>query len=376
MGLAQAPLYAMKLAQRAACQTKEPVDFSSIKPFGRPFEHIPQYVFENCNQVTRHTWSLDYFHKLKGVVAGITPEKFEASSAKKKQIAQQTNQSFNVTKEVARAEGYDWIHGLNLIETEYLGKGDMTVEDIKRTNAALSRLTVSRPGEYRTRGAYWLKHLIPQEEVIFLHFVEHNLDILLNEGRFEYSTHVFSYDPARHTVSKKDILDLLHFYDTNRDLLVEMQEPHKKFDFTIVEAWIEEQKGSPWYMPGYVDFNAWRMKRTHEFPHFNNIPVLLSNALQQARFFEHPIARAAYVWFEIVRIHPWDGANKRTGRLCAAKILLDHGYLPPLITQEDEQEYKQILIDGFDDENGSSAFIGFVTRLVKKTQDMFAGKIV
>ena len=59
----------------------------------------------------------------------------------------------------------------------------------------------------------------------------------------------------------------------------------------------------------------------------------------------HPIEQAAHLWLDLVRIHPFNGAHKRTGKALASFILLKHGYLPPLITEEDVELYTKILIE-------------------------------
>ncbi len=100
----------------------------------------------------------------------------------------------------------------------------------------------------------------------------------------------------------------------------------------------------------------------------------MQKVLEELKYIEHPIARAAYLWFQIVKIHPWHEANKRTGKALASLILLQHGYLPPLITKEDEPRYRQVFLKNFDKPNGHRAFISYIAELIVKTQEKFKGK--
>jgi len=49
-------------------------------------------------------------------------------------------------------------------------------------------------------------------------------------------------------------------------------------------------------------------------------------------------------------------------------------YLPPLITQEDEKEYIETFIQGFDKEDGFEKFKQFVVKMIIKTQETFKGQ--
>ncbi len=88
----------------------------------------------------------------------------------------------------------------------------------------------------------------------------------------------------------------------------------------------------------------------------------------------HPIEKAARIWLNIVRIHPFNGAHKRIGKAIASRILLEHGYLPPLLISSDYQLYKQTLIDSLDPRQGDELFTQFVTRMVKRAQDAHTGQ--
>lgn len=89
-----------------------------------------------------------------------------------------------------------------------------------------------------------------------------------------------------------------------------------------------------------------------------------------------PIEQAAFIWWEIVRIHISSDANKRTGKALASIILLQNGYLPPLITQEDEDLYIDTFINNFDKKDGFENFKQFVVNMIIKTQEHFKGQLL
>ena len=102
-------------------------------------------------------------------------------------------------------------------------------------------------------------------------------------------------------------------------------------------------------------------------------PQVIESRLRQALLYcssesLHPIEQAAHLWLDLVRIHPFNGAHKRTGKALASFILSKHGYLPPLITEKDLESYTKILIDSLDPKTGYERFTQFVARLVKRTQ--------
>ena len=68
---------------------------------------------------------------------------------------------------------------------------------------------------------------------------------------------------------------------------------------------------------------------------------LESNLLQQQVHDE--INMAQYVHHQIVAIHPWHEANKRTGRVLSYVVEMQHGIKPP--TYEDGKKYVEIFLN-------------------------------
>ena len=100
---------------RAALRAAAKVRFekvSELKPISsKPFIKIPQYVFENCNQVTKHTVDPQRLAGLRKAVGIVTREKLKEKHTKEG--------VFNNQEYTATAEMYDWYNALNLLESNY-----------------------------------------------------------------------------------------------------------------------------------------------------------------------------------------------------------------------------------------------------------------
>lgn len=57
----------------------------------------------------------------------------------------------------------------------------------------------------------------------------------------------------------------------------------------------------------------------------------------------HPLVLAALFHHEFVAIHPFDDGNGRMGRLLMNLMLMQYGYPPVVVKQEDRQQYYQVL---------------------------------
>ena len=111
------------------------------------------------------------------------------------------------------------------------------------------------------------------------------------------------------------------------------------------EAWeSEEREANPDHREGYIDSGFWIYKRIYAFCSPEEILPNLTEALKDLTTSSlHPIEKAARIWLNIVRIHPFNGAHKRTGKALASRILLEAGYLPPVLTRKDVEEYTNVL---------------------------------
>ena len=101
------------------------------------------------------------------------------------------------------------------------------------------------------------------------------------------------------------------------------------------EAWeLEEKETNAEYKFGYIDVKHWSDKRIYAYCEPEEVEELLTQSIRiNSRSALHPIEQAAHIWLDIMRINPFNEANKRTAKAIATFILLKHGYLPPLLTK-------------------------------------------
>jgi hypothetical protein len=329
------------------------VDLESIKPVQiEPFNLIPQYLYENPNQVTKHKWSLANFQKLKKAVPTIT----------KKQLKQKFQDPEAYKK---AAEGYDWIYALSLLERDYLSKpiDAITVQTLKQINGALTRFTEISAGEFRKAIASWKTKPLTPAEHIFYYYLDAQIESV------QQNSTVLDYDAAKNSISVKSIIELLKHYQENRGILC----PNLVGEIDCLEPISWALAGGN---PVAIYLEKWFNARIFVFPTPEQIEPTISKAIGLLQTsMGNPIKKAALLWYWIVKIHPWSEANKRTGRAIASLILLQHGYLPPLITQEEEQEYVKLFVDGFaDEEHGLNNFVQFIARQIIKTQATFGAQ--
>ena len=338
--IAQTHLRGMDGAQVAVKPLLPEQDLRNLKlilPFSKkPIMVMPQFAYENCNQVTCHTWTGTQFDTYKKTVATFTKPQLEEAMNRAQEGALKAGIPFDRKKEFdKKAELYDWIHGLNLIEKEYLPKrGPITIPDIKRINKALTRLMVDNPGEFRQGPTLWMKYDISDEEWAFFTCVDPSSGTLKSDQK------MLGFNEERNEVPVESVRTYLQacmlLANTNADMA-----KYKTLNLDTVQKWVEEQKGLVYsdgkaITQGCINIEAWMGKRAHVFPAAQDIPGLLQKVLDELPKLGHPIAQAAYLWYQIIKIHPWHEANKRTGKALAAWWLLQNGYLVPLITKEDE----------------------------------------
>lgn len=333
-----------------------------IKPVSsKPITRVPHYVFENCNQATRHSWTAGYLAKLRAGTGKLTVASTKEMFTKDGKL--------DVQKFTTTAEGYDWVHALNLIETEYLAKNytSWAIADIKNINKAAARLLDPSPGEFRNDNIRWNMHDFSVEEFLFCEFM---IQELYNDA------HKLKYNPQTDIVDPSSIKAFLNSWKNNKAALLRLAENHAdgnrirnaSINPDIVDAWLAEQSSTE---ERGLRYQAWLQPRIHVFPSPETIALRIERTLNDIKVSMaaySPIGKAAYLWYEIVRIHPWHEANKRTGKLLASAILLQHGYLPPIITEKDAQKYVDLLKYGFKKSTGAIEFVEFIAHLIEKTQ--------
>ncbi len=363
----------VEVSSQSAPDKLAQLKLEEIKPVSAvPFTQVPLCVYANCNQYTCHTWNDKVFDAFKKRAKETTKgQHYQALLEAKQAMPAQAKEL--IEKFDLKGELFDWIHGVDLVETKYLkDKRPLTVEDCKAINAAVTRLCmeVENPGDFRTDSSHWAKRTLTFTEQVFqAYFSAHVERIRRNEDPLLHRHGRFLY-----------VANLRHFYEyliTEKKFLASVarfKESYTKdpvIDFEEIEQWVALQKHLPDYKEGMLDGTAWETMMIHYFPEADQINGLLAKALQESMKFSHPIAQAAYIWYSIIAIHPFCEAHKRTGKLLASIILLRNGYLPPVITQEDAERYTHICIEAFDKKDGYIDFIAFCAELIKKTQEQY-----
>lgn len=317
---------------------------------------IPKYVYENCNQITRYNWDQQFLEILKVKVTHCKHDALERQYKNKQDF-------------VKNAEGYDWVYGLSYLENEYLKQNKdfvqaLSIDEVKKVNGLLSRLISDIPGQFRKRDIFWRKKDFTDAESVLFEFIDQSNLEDLQTGNNKFNLII---DDNRN-ISANSIRRLLNYYKDHRLTNV------RNIDIKEVDIWLKEaalldcnKKSKKQKSINCVD---WVNQRTHTFPKADLIEDQVLKALEKIKDPDmRPIEKAAYIWYEIVRIHISHEANKRTGKALASIILLQNGYLPPLITSEDEKKYLNSL-EGFYEDNFEK-FLDFVIEMIVKTQEKY-----
>jgi len=111
----------------------------------------------------------------------------------------------------------------------------------------------------------------------------------------------------------------------------------------------------------------------HVPPDYIQVPNLMKNFIQKMANHtipQHPIARAAEVHSEFVKIHPFVDGNGRTARLLLNFELMQAGYPPIVISKEQRLTYYEAL-DQAHTSGDTSVFISMITKIVEETLDFY-----
>ncbi len=358
------------------------IDFRSVPRYSdEPIRTFPKYVFENCNQVTCHAYGNEELTSLRRKAKTFTKVDLERWHG--------DNPHLTEAEVIARGEELDWIFGLDVLEKEVLPIGHnmvraLTIDAIIRYNGLFSRMDNFNPGEFRTHAIHWPKYDISDlnestvmyalEMTLIQQFGQEKAGVKLRDisRPGKKTTLLFPRTAIEGIINKH--LELaargeLQFVDARgKD---HYQKNSEMITPTVVTKWIEKQNRTD----DKLDISQWLRERVHYFPLPQEVPGELQaslSAIQEPQM--HPIAKAAKIWFDIVRIHISHEANKRTGKAIASAILMSYGYLPPKIGKEDEKEYMAALQEGFEDENGLQKFTKFVAKIITKTHEEFVAK--
>ena len=369
-------------------EVADPLVVSAITPFAIPFTRVPKYIFENPPYVQRN-WTDESFAARRKAAESVSKEQI------RKLVLPSCKDSNSPTfkkKYLEAAEAYDWIHAMNLIDKN-LHKGGLNIQFVKELNRCLGRLTIENTGAIRVRPIRWDKCNFDKTEIIFWAYLErtpNQMEFFRKIGYWQTHTRKFCESVEGLLNNEDRYLRVEGGYISTgsiKDLLTALSNPRVaaideltgqpiKIETGTAESWeAQERDTNPNYRPGFIDLSYWYTKRIHEFCPPEEILPCLSQALESlATSPLHPLEKAARIWLDIVRIHPFNGAHKRTGRALASRILLEHGYLPPVLTCDDIKDYEDALMNSLDPEKGYELFTQFVIRMVKRTQDHYAGQ--
>lgn len=331
-------------------------DVSSIHPINQTqATTIPQYVYENCTQYVKYSWKPEI---LQGRKANASTISLPAISRSVQQAFPQLTRHEINNKIIYNCETYGWIDGIQYIE-KFIGdiqsffSVQTFVSNLRELNRKITRLTAERPGELRTQEIFWPKRELTVSEQSFHHYVQNHTEEIMTGKDF----YLKIKNNKLHILDIKRLLSsITKGLDTTTGIIRDIT-----LDASEVNNWGCDANG-------FLDYMQWMLER--------NIPFSLPQDIQTdlTRISDliiktdmHPIEKAALVWYELVKIHPFEEANKRTSKAVAALILLHHGYAVPLIAREDAETYTDILIEALD-KNKPEIFVSFIAQMVQKTQ--------
>lgn len=318
---------------------------------------IPQYLFENCDQAVRHRWTAEEFRKMREKAEWVTQEDVRRETT--------DENSF-----IEGCELYDWIHALNFIEKNLLRRSGhvISVEDMKNVNGCLSRLSVGNKGAFRTAHIVWAKRDIEDDTEIFAlkYFAKGSEEFRARIGYIQCND--------LSNIKTADIKVLLERRSKFRNV-IQTQNGQRvlKLDPDKFKEW---EKEAPGEREGTINMHDWWSVRYHGFPKPHLIEEYVRWCADQSKERWDPIDLAAWLWYKMVEIHAWDMSNKRTGRSLALFVLLNNGYLPPLIDSEDSNRYVSTLLNGFDDDEGYMPFIHLIKELMVKTYKLMQKELI
>jgi Fic family protein len=79
-------------------------------------------------------------------------------------------------------------------------------------------------------------------------------------------------------------------------------------------------------------------------PSYDKVPYLIRDLVDDLNTIQvHPIIRASHAHIELVKIHPYNDGNGRTGRLLQTYCLDQKGYPPAVIPESDRDIYTALL---------------------------------
>ncbi|TVX98257.1 Fic family protein [Cohnella terricola] len=111
----------------------------------------------------------------------------------------------------------------------------------------------------------------------------------------------------------------------------------------------------------------------HLPPDYSQVPDLMAHFtqwLKEEGANLHPVARAAAVHSEFVKIHPFVDGNGRTARLLLNFELMKNGY-PPIVIEKEQRLAYYTALDETHITGDFSKFISFVIPIIDRTLDWY-----
>ncbi len=278
---------------------------------------------------------------------------------------------------------------------EHLQGTKLDAAFVQEVNRRVGRLSTLNSGKFRRSPAKWNLHDLDDTEAIFWYYIDrtdHTLEFFRDlgwweghsmkfcesiEGIFNNQDRYLRVTEQRY-FSTQSVKHFLQILGDPRILIKQETGLPCKIDINAAEKWeSEEREDNPEYKAGFIDCEYWCHSRIYKFSMPEEVEERLAESVRMnTRSSLHPIEQAAHLWLDLIRIHPFNDAHKRTGKAIATFILLKNGYLPPLLTNHDVEICLKMLIANVDPRRAYHYFTQYFAGLVKRTQDQYAGQTV
>ncbi|MCC5831901.1 MAG: Fic family protein [Chlamydiales bacterium] len=337
------------------------------KASGSPIRRIPPYLFENCNQVVCKNYDPRFLALMRERVGKI-----------------------NEAKTPEQAEEIDWIYGLDQIERGLLQgpekvESKLSMESIMQINGYFSRIISGKEaGRMRQVAMNWplrdretvdaVLQQIAMSQIfsVYGESIENDPEKLRGKVclmKATYLTKHLKLHKQQIIQGELQLIDPSTGKPASEERVDQFKEMKDQEVLDVYNAALKlqnEKLGAQKKKPNkFLDAIQYLFDNNHFFPPPESIRSGIEASITYVQRDEnHPILKACRIWYDIVRIHISHEANKRTGKAIGSAILLSYGYLPPVISKKDSNEYEQCLINGFS--KGEEGFEGFVQFIVKQ----------
>jgi Fic family protein len=110
-------------------------------------------------------------------------------------------------------------------------------------------------------------------------------------------------------------------------------------------------------------------------PDFSKIVKIMDEFIKDIKEFNiHPLKKAAFIHYELARIHPFVDGNGRVARLLTNLYLMEQGYPPIILKKTERQLYYKALNKA--NEGDLSLFAGFIAKAVHESLMFYLSSFV